>query len=99
MPVGIVTGASRGLRLALTRALAERGWRGVVDARGAADLAHATGGLEGVVAVPGDGADDEHRLRLVEAAGERIDLLVNNASVLGPSPLPAVAHLPVVELA
>ena len=41
MPVGIVTGASRGLGLALSRSLAERGWRLIVDARGAAELERA----------------------------------------------------------
>ena len=59
----IVTGASRGLGLALTRALAERGWRIVVDARDGDALERAVGGLEGVVAVPGDVADPEHRRR------------------------------------
>ncbi len=53
MPVGIVTGASRGLGLALARALDERGWRLVVDARGADELAAATAGLNGVTAIPG----------------------------------------------
>jgi len=91
MPVGIVTGGSRGLGLALTRALAQRGWRLVVDARGRDALKEATGGLDGVRAIAGDLADPEHRQALVEAAGERIDLLVNNASLLGPSPQPALA--------
>ncbi len=81
MPVGIVTGGSRGLGLALTRALAQRGWRLVVDARGRDALKEATGGLDGVRAIAGDLADPEHRQALVEAAGERIDLLVNNAGV------------------
>jgi NAD(P)-dependent dehydrogenase (short-subunit alcohol dehydrogenase family) len=99
MPVGIVTGASRGLGLALTRALAERGWRLVVDARGAEALADATGGLGGVVGIPGDVADPEHRRALVEAADTPIDLLVNNASLLGPSPQPALAGYPLPELA
>ena len=99
MPVGIVTGASRGLGLALARALAERGWRLVVDARGAEALADATGGLGGVVGIPGDVADPKHREALVEAAGAPIDLLVNNASLLGPSPQPALADYPLPELA
>ena len=94
----IVTGASRGLGLALTRALAERGWRIVVDARDGDALQRAVGGLDGVVAVPGDVADPDHRRRLVEAAGDSIDLLVNNASVLGPSPQPALADYPLEEL-
>ncbi|HSK15338.1 MAG TPA: SDR family oxidoreductase [Gaiellaceae bacterium] len=99
VPVGIVTGTSQGLGLAFTRALAERGWQLVVDARGAAALERAVSGLEGVTAIPGDIADPEHRRALVEAAGPRIDLLVNNAGVLGPSPLPPLATYPVVELA
>ena len=85
---GIVTGASRGLGLALTRALSERGWSLVVDARDGDALERAVGGLDGVTAIAGDVADPEHRRRLVEAAGGPIDLLVNNASVLGPTPLP-----------
>jgi NAD(P)-dependent dehydrogenase (short-subunit alcohol dehydrogenase family) len=94
MPVGIVTGASRGLGLALARALDERGWDLVVDARAADALAEATTGLSRVTAVPGDVADPEHRRALVERAGDRIDLVVNNASLLGPSPMPALADYP-----
>jgi NAD(P)-dependent dehydrogenase (short-subunit alcohol dehydrogenase family) len=97
-PVGIVTGASRGLGLALVRALIERGWRLVVDARGAAVLDRAVSGLESVVAIAGDVADPEHRRALVESAGDRIDLLVNNAGVLGPSPQPPLAAYPLSEL-
>ena len=95
---GIVTGASRGLGLALTRALVERGWQLVVDARDGAALERAVAGLEGVVGLAGDVADPEHQRRLVEAAGEPIDLLVNNASLLGPTPLPALAAYPLEEL-
>ncbi|MBA3307040.1 MAG: SDR family oxidoreductase [Thermoleophilaceae bacterium] len=98
MPVGIVTGGSRGLGLALTRALAQRGWRLVVDARGRDALKEATGGLDGVRAIAGDLADPEHRQALVDAAGERIDLLVNNASLLGPSPQPALVDYPLAQL-
>ena len=98
MPVAIVTGASRGLGLALAGALDERGWRLVVDARGGPALYAATKGLKEVVAIPGDLADPEHRRALVEAAGPRIDLLVNNASLLGPSPRPALAEYPLDEL-
>jgi NAD(P)-dependent dehydrogenase (short-subunit alcohol dehydrogenase family) len=99
MSVGIVTGASRGLGLALVRALVEREWRLVVDARGAAALERAVADLEGVVAIPGDVADPEHRRVLVESAGDRIDLLVNNAGALGPSPQPRLAAYPLAELA
>jgi NAD(P)-dependent dehydrogenase (short-subunit alcohol dehydrogenase family) len=98
MPVAIVTGASRGLGLALTRALVDRGWRVVADARGADELERAWGGHGRVVTVPGDVTDPQHRLELVEAAGREIDLLVNNASALGPSPLPPLAELPLEEL-
>jgi NAD(P)-dependent dehydrogenase (short-subunit alcohol dehydrogenase family) len=98
MPTGIVTGASRGLGLALVRALSQRGWRVAVDARDAEALAAATAGLEGVVAVAGDVSDPEHREALVAAAGEPIDLLVNNASLLGPSPQPALAEYPIDAL-
>src|SRR4051794_17762484 len=94
MATAIVTGASRGLGLALTRELAGRGWRVVVDARGEEALRAAVRDLPGVVAVPGDVADERHRRELIEAAGEPIDVLVNNASVLGPSPQPALAEYP-----
>jgi NAD(P)-dependent dehydrogenase (short-subunit alcohol dehydrogenase family) len=98
MNVGIVTGASRGLGLALVRALAEREWQVVVDARGAAALERAVSGLDGVVAVAGDVADPVHRRTLVQAAGDRIDLLVNNAGALGPSPQPSLAAYPLATL-
>ena len=92
----IVTGASRGLGLALTRALAVRDWRVVIDAR---DLPALPGGLSGeVVAIAGDVTDASHRRELVAAAGERIDLLVNNASELGPSPLPGLRDYPLDAL-
>jgi NAD(P)-dependent dehydrogenase (short-subunit alcohol dehydrogenase family) len=97
----IVTGASRGLGLALARALAERGWRLVIDARGEEALAAARGELAeltDVVAVPGDVSDERHRRALIDAAGSRLDLLVNNASVLGPSPQPALADYPLEVL-
>jgi NAD(P)-dependent dehydrogenase (short-subunit alcohol dehydrogenase family) len=98
MPVGIVTGASRGLGLALARELDERGWDLVVDARGAGVLAGATADLDRVTAIPGDIADPDHRRALVDAAGEHIHLVVNNASLLGPSPMPALADYPLDAL-
>jgi NAD(P)-dependent dehydrogenase (short-subunit alcohol dehydrogenase family) len=94
MPLAIITGASRGLGLALARALALKQWALVLDARGAADLeavARELGQLTEVAAIPGDVADDWHRHALVATAGETVDLLVNNASVLGPSPQPSLS--------
>lgn len=101
MPLSIITGASRGLGLALAHSLAERGWALVLDARGPEDLERAAaelGRLTKVVAIAGDVSDPDHRLELIAAAGERIDMLVNNASVLGPSPQPALADYPLDEL-
>jgi NAD(P)-dependent dehydrogenase (short-subunit alcohol dehydrogenase family) len=98
MSIGIITGASRGLGLALTRALAARDWTLGVDARDEQALAEATRGLDGVVAVAGDVTDPRHRARLVAEAGDGIDLVVNNASALGPSPQPALAAYPLQEL-
>jgi NAD(P)-dependent dehydrogenase (short-subunit alcohol dehydrogenase family) len=97
----IVTGASRGLGLEFSRALAERGWRLVLDARGAPELEAARAELAGrtdVVAIAGDVADPRHRAQLVEAAGDGLELLVNNASTLGASPLPALADYPLATL-
>jgi NAD(P)-dependent dehydrogenase (short-subunit alcohol dehydrogenase family) len=99
MPTAIITGASRGLGLALARALDERGWRLVLDARGAEALEEATRELNEAVAVPGDVSDPAHRAALVALAGPQIDLLVNNASILGPSPQPELADYPLDVLA
>ena len=101
MPTAIVTGASRGLGLALARALAERGWRLVIDAREAGPLNAVATELAlhtDVAALAGDVTDPEHRAALVAAAGGPVDLLVNNASLLGPSPQPALADYPLDTL-
>jgi NAD(P)-dependent dehydrogenase (short-subunit alcohol dehydrogenase family) len=93
-PVAIITGASRGLGLALATGLSEAGWRLVVDARNATDLAAAAEWIGGdVVAVQGDVRDPAHRAALLDAAGG-VDLLVNNAGILGPSPRPRLAAYP-----
>jgi NAD(P)-dependent dehydrogenase (short-subunit alcohol dehydrogenase family) len=92
----LVTGASRGLGRALATTLADRGWRLILDGRDPERLASAEATLprpELVTAVPGDVGDPQHRAALAEAVGPRLDLLVNNASDLGPSPLPHLADL------
>ena len=107
MPTAIVTGASRGLGRALATELAAKGWSLVVDARDAGELAEAetvlraalAGGAR-LVAIAGDVADGAHRAELVSAAEDfgGLDLLVNNASTLGPTPMPSLAGYPVDEL-
>ena len=99
-PVAIVTGASRGLGLALARELAARGYRLVIDARGADALERARAELAErttVDALPGDVTDPRHREALAAAAGDRVDVLVNNASLLGPSPQPPLHTYPLAE--
>ena len=96
--IGVVTGASRGLGLALTRELVDRGWRVAVDARDGAALRAAWPNAPAEVLVAGDVTDAAHRRALLKAAGERLDLVVNNASLLGPSPQPALADYPLDEL-
>jgi NAD(P)-dependent dehydrogenase (short-subunit alcohol dehydrogenase family) len=101
MSTAIVTGASRGLGLALATELAKRGWRLVIDARGEDELEAARGRLAAlteVAALPGDIASEAHRRALVAAAGPRIELVVNNAGGLGPSPLPPLESYPLAEL-
>jgi NAD(P)-dependent dehydrogenase (short-subunit alcohol dehydrogenase family) len=97
--IALITGASRGLGLALARALAERGWTLVIDARGGEALERARGDLATstpVRAIVGDVADESHRRSLVDEAEALggLDLLVNNASLLGPSPQPVLADYP-----
>ena len=89
----LVTGAGRGLGLALARALLSRGWHVVVDARRAGHLPDA---LPGAAVLSGDVTDPVHRDALAAAVRGlgRLDLLVSNASDLGPSPLPNLADVP-----
>jgi NAD(P)-dependent dehydrogenase (short-subunit alcohol dehydrogenase family) len=96
MTTALVTGASRGLGRALATALSARGWRLVVDGRDPDRLAAATADLprpDLVTAIAGDVADPAHRTALAAATGDRLDLLVNNASELGPTPLPPLSAL------
>ncbi|WP_448642181.1 SDR family NAD(P)-dependent oxidoreductase [Geodermatophilus sp. URMC 63] len=97
----LLTGASRGLGRALATALDARGWRLVVDGRDGDRLAAAVATLPSpdlVTAIAGDVADPAHRAALAAAVGDRLDLLVNNASDLGPTPLPPLAELPPAAL-
>ena len=99
MPVALVTGASRGLGLALARALADRGSSLVIDARDPEALHRAElelGERTTVVALPGDVSDPAHRDELIGAVRKLggLDVLVNNASLLGPSPQPPLVHYP-----
>ena len=95
----LITGASRGLGLALARRLASEGWTLIIDARGAEALEAARAELAKltrVVAIPGDVTDEQHRRALAGAAHEAggLDVLVNNASILGPSPQPELLDYP-----
>ncbi len=97
--VALITGASRGLGLALARALADDDWTLILDARGADALAAAHTALAArttVIAIPGDITDPMHRAMLADAARRAggLDLLVNNASILGPSPQPTLLDYP-----
>jgi NAD(P)-dependent dehydrogenase (short-subunit alcohol dehydrogenase family) len=101
--VALVTGASRGLGLEAARLLARRGLGLILTARGPQELEHAADELRRqaagsvVIALPGDIADRAHAERLVNlgmARFGRVDLLVNNASTLGPAPQPPLEALP-----
>ena len=98
MHQALITGASQGFGRALLGALVARGWACAVDARDATALNAATAGLAHVRAVPGDVTDPGHRAAVVAGAGERLDLLVHNASELGPSPLSRLAAYPLDAL-
>jgi NAD(P)-dependent dehydrogenase (short-subunit alcohol dehydrogenase family) len=107
MATALVTGASRGLGRALAEQLARRGWTLVIDARDGRALADAEQVIlpsmapgASLVAIAGDVSDSAHRRALV-AAAERLgglDLLVNNASTLGATPLPSLVAYPLEDL-
>lgn len=99
----LITGASRGLGLALARALAARGWQLIVDARGQETLQQVAEELSAstdVTAIAGDVADPAHRRALTVAARAAggLDAIINNASILGPSPQPELLAYPLKVL-
>jgi len=100
--VALVTGGSRGLGYALAGGLISAGWSVVIDGRDAKVLSRAENALRAglakgasLVALPGDVTQPDHRARLADAARALggLDLLVNNAGILGPSPLPVLVEL------
>jgi NAD(P)-dependent dehydrogenase (short-subunit alcohol dehydrogenase family) len=98
MATALVTGASRGLGRAVATGLAETGWRLILTARNPDDLATVAAELHWrveVTVLAGDLTDPDHRNRLIGLAGGQLDLLVNNAGVLGPSPQPRLADYPI----
>src|SRR4051794_16503860 len=98
MPLGLITGASKGFGRAVARELAAQGWDLVVDARDAGALHDAYLDTT-VTTLAGDVTDPLHRASLARAIGDRsLDLLVNNASRLGPSPQPRLATYDLDEL-
>ncbi len=97
----LITGASRGLGFALAKALAQQGWNLIIDGRDAQALHAARAALSrwaDVTALQGDVADPLHRAELANAAAGGLDVLVNNASALGPSPMPALLDYPLEAL-
>jgi len=99
----LITGASRGLGLALARALAARGWNLIIDGRDAERLRAVRNELAQVThvaAVAGDVTNPAHRRALaVLARGHAgLDAVINNAGALGPSPLPTLLDYPLDEL-
>jgi NAD(P)-dependent dehydrogenase (short-subunit alcohol dehydrogenase family) len=104
MPVAIITGGSRGFGRALAVDLASDGWGVVLDGRTATSVEEAVAELEArgvpVRGITGDVSDGDHREALVAAADQlgSLDLLVNNASTLGPTPLPNLERYPLDEL-
>ena len=97
--VAIVTGGSRGFGRAVAAALVLDGWKVVIDGRDVSALEAAASAI-GAVAVDGNLADPDHRTRLVDRAAQLggLDLVVNSAGTLGPSPLPQLADLPLEGL-
>lgn len=97
--VALITGGSAGLGRALAAALAESGWRVITDARDAQRLADAALPAS-VRTIPGDITDADHKSQLVAAVAEagHLDLLVHNASTLGPLPMRPLSEVTIEDL-
>jgi NAD(P)-dependent dehydrogenase (short-subunit alcohol dehydrogenase family) len=107
MPIALVTGGSRGLGKAIARALLTRGWSVVTDARGSSQLGTAAAELRAglppgveLIALAGDVTDAGHRDALMRSTARLggLDLVVNNAGILGPSPQPPLADYPLERM-
>jgi NAD(P)-dependent dehydrogenase (short-subunit alcohol dehydrogenase family) len=101
MPVALITGGSQGFGLALARELVARDWDVVIDARHKGRLENAVATLgPRAKGLAGDVSDPDHRRDLIDAVDpyDGLDLLVNNASSLGPTPLPGLDRYPLQEL-
>jgi len=92
MATAIITGGSMGLGRAFTRALHDLGWTVVIDGRSLEPLDAVVSelGPDRIIAIRGDISDPAHRRVLMDTAAEAgdVELLVNNASSLGPTPMP-----------
>lgn len=100
-PTAIVTRAGTGVGPALALALAERGWRLVLDGKDARPLEAQAAGLATateVAVVPGDVGDADHREALIAAAGPSLELLVNNSMPLDADEPPAEDDYPLDHL-
>ena len=97
----VITGGSRGLGLALAKAMIGQGWTVVITGRNEATLEEANRALDGLaVVIAGDVSDASHREAVAKRAHELggLDVVVNNASILGPSPLPHLLDYPLDAL-
>ena len=100
----LITGSSKGLGFSLAENLAHKGWHLLINARSAKELLTAKKHLETftkVIAIAGDVRDEIHLLELAEALEKhrwQLDLVVNNASALGISPMPTLLDHPVDNL-
>jgi NAD(P)-dependent dehydrogenase (short-subunit alcohol dehydrogenase family) len=101
-PTALITGGSKGLGRVIATFLAHSGYSIVITGRNTSDLEEtrrelATDGAH-VTAIAGDVSDPSHRIALREAVADGLDVLVNNASDLGPSPMPSLLDYDIDDL-